>query len=82
MKGIRKGAFSIPGNRLYVAYVDDTPAATASLYIKDGIGSLSGGATLPAFRKRDCHTSLIQRRIADAAKAGCDLVIGRTGSFA
>jgi hypothetical protein len=82
IKGIRKGAFSIPGNRLYVAYVDNTPAAMAGLYMKDGIGNLSGGATLPAFRKRGCHIALTRRRITDAAKAGCDLVIGHTGSFA
>jgi hypothetical protein len=82
MKNIRKGAFSIPGNHLYIAYVEDTPASMAGLYMKDGIGILSGGATLPALRKRGCHTALTQRRITDAAKAGCDLVIGHTGSFA
>ena len=79
---IRSGIFSAPSNRRYIAYVDDTPAAMAGLYIREGLALLSGGATLPAFRKRGCHTALTQRRLSDAAKAGCELVIGHTGTFA
>jgi len=51
------------------------------LYIDDGMGYLSGGATLPAFRKRGCHTVLTQRRSLDAARAGCELILGHTGAF-
>jgi hypothetical protein len=78
---IRKGAFSAPGSRLYIASVNNTPAAMAGLYIHDGIAYLSGGATLPAFRKHGCHTALTQRRMRDAAEADCDLVIGFAGTF-
>jgi hypothetical protein len=76
---IRKSIFSTAGNRRYIAYVDDTPAAMAGLYMRDGLGFLSGGATLPAFRKRGCHTALTSRRLSDAAQAGCELVVGHTG---
>jgi hypothetical protein len=79
---IRSGIFSAPSNRRYIAYVDDTPAAMAGLYFREGLSLLSGGATLPAFRKRGCHTALTQRRLSDAAKAGCELAIGHTGTFA
>ena len=79
---IRRGIFSTPDNRHYIACVDGTPAAMAGLYVRDGFGYLSGGATLPAFRKRGCHTALTRRRLSDAAKAGCELVIGHTGTFA
>ncbi|HZU70708.1 MAG TPA: GNAT family N-acetyltransferase [Ktedonobacteraceae bacterium] len=78
---IRKGAFSAPGSRLYIASVNETPAAMAGLYIHDGIAYLSGGATLPAFRKHGCHTALTQRRMRDAAEAGCELAIGFAGTF-
>jgi len=81
IKAIRKGAFSIPGSHLYIAYVNGTPAAMAGLYIDDGMGYLSGGATLPAFRKRGCHTALTQRRSLDAARVGCELILGHTGTF-
>lgn len=78
---IRSDMFSVPGNRCYIAYVDDTPAAMAGLYIREGLSLLSGGATLPAFRKRGCHTALTQHRLSDAARAGCELVIGHAGGF-
>ena len=81
IKAIRKGAFAIPGNHCYIAYVNGTPAAMAGLYIDDGMGYLSGGATLPAFRKRGCHTVLTQRRSLDAARAECELILGHTGAF-
>jgi len=78
---IRSTIFSVPSNGRYIAYVDGIPAAMAGLYIREGLSLLSGGATLPAFRKRGCHTALTQRRLSDAARAGCELVIGHTGGF-
>jgi hypothetical protein len=79
---IRMGWFVLPENRRYIAYVDGIAAAMAALHIHDGVGHLNVGATLPAFRGRGIHLALTHRRIADAAAAGCDLVIGDTGGFA
>jgi hypothetical protein len=79
---IRMGWFMLPENRRYVAYVDGVAAAIAALYIHNRIGHLNVGATIPAFRGRGVHLELTRRRIADAAAAGCDLVIGDTGGFA
>jgi hypothetical protein len=79
---IRKGWFTLPENRLYVASADGAPAGMAAVYIQDGVGHLNVGATLPAFRERGIHLALVYRRIADAARAGCDLVMGDTGGFA
>jgi GNAT superfamily N-acetyltransferase len=62
------------GWRLYVAEVDGTPAATAALIVQDGLGYLANASTDPSYRNRGCQTALVQRRIADAAAAGCDLV--------
>ena len=78
---IRMGWFTLPENRRYVAYVDGVAAAMAALFVHDGVGHLNVGATLPAYRGRGIHFALTNRRIADAAKAGCDLVIGDTGAF-
>jgi hypothetical protein len=76
---LRSGWFHVPENRLYAAYVGERPAAMAALYVRDGIGFLNVGATLPGDRTRGLHTALTARRIADAAQAGCELVIGETG---
>jgi hypothetical protein len=76
---LRSGWFRVPENRLYVASVGEQPAAMAALYIRDGIGFLNVGATLPAYRGHGLHTALTARRVTDAAQAGCELVIGETG---
>jgi len=81
LKTLRGAHFAVPGNQLYLALVDGRPAAIAALYICDRIGYLNVGATLPAFRGRGCHTVLTARRIADAAQAGCEWVIGLVSPF-
>jgi hypothetical protein len=73
-----KGLYGRPGWHLYLAFVEEIPAATAVLYIQDQIASLSADSTVPQFRGRGCHTALIQQRIAHAARSDCDLVITRT----
>jgi hypothetical protein len=76
---IRSGWFRVPGNRLYVAEIEGEPVAMAALYVHDAIGFLNVGATLPPYRGRGLHSLLTARRIGDAARAGCELVIGETG---
>jgi len=76
---IRAGWFRMPENRLYVADVDGEPAGIAARYVSDGMGFLNVGATLPAHRGRGLHAALTARRIADAARVGCELVISETG---
>ena len=72
---------SLPGSRLYIASVDGVPAAAASMDIRDGIGHLTAGATLPQFRRRGCQAALIQRRLADALEEGCDLAVGNAAPY-
>jgi len=70
-----------PGSRLYIASVDGVPAAAAAMDVRDGIGHLTAGATLPAFRRRGCQAALIQRRLADALEEGCDLAVGNAAPY-
>jgi GNAT superfamily N-acetyltransferase len=63
-----------PGWRLYFAEIDATPAAAGVLSAHDRIGYLAIAGTLPDFRRRGCQTALVQRRLADAAESGCELV--------
>lgn len=69
-----------PQWRVYLALVDGTPAGMATLYVADGVGCLESACTLPQFRGRGVQTALIRQRLADAAGAGCDLVVSQTGS--
>jgi NAD(P)H-dependent flavin oxidoreductase YrpB (nitropropane dioxygenase family) len=39
-----------------------------------GIATLGLEGTLPRARRRGCHRALLERRLADAAAAGCDAV--------
>jgi len=62
----------------YLARLDDRTAGGGGLYLGGGIGFLCGAATLAAFRRRGVQAALLQRRLAAAASAGCDLAIVTT----
>jgi hypothetical protein len=78
---IRRGFFEPPDNRLYVLYDHGEPVGMAACSIKHGIGYLNVAATLPEYRGRRFHTYLTQRRVVDAARAGCELTMGFIGRF-
>jgi hypothetical protein len=63
-----------PDFRLYLARVDGQPAGVASLYVRDGIGYLSGTSTLASLRGRGAQSAMIARRTREAAHLGCELV--------
>lgn len=67
--------------RLFVAEVGDVAAAVGSLCTYDNIGGLAAASTLPTFRGKGCQTALIHRRIDEAARSGCDLVVSHASRF-
>jgi ribosomal protein S18 acetylase RimI-like enzyme len=62
---------AVEGASLYLATVDGRPAAAAALFVQHGIGHLANASTMPGYRGRGCQTALIDRRLRDAAAAGC-----------
>jgi ribosomal protein S18 acetylase RimI-like enzyme len=46
--------------------------------IDRGIAQLCGAATLPEQRRRGVQSALLDRRLADAGTAGCDLAVVTT----
>ncbi len=64
-----------PGATCFLARIDGEPAGGAALSIRDGIAGMFGASTLPAFRNRGVQTALLQRRLAVAGAAGCDLAL-------
>jgi len=63
----------------YVAYDGDIPAAAGALYIRDEIGWLGIGGTLPAYRNRGAQGAIMAARIRAASDAGCKWIITETG---
>jgi GNAT superfamily N-acetyltransferase len=57
---------------MYLAYVDDQPAAAAWMRFYEGtqFAALFGGSTLPEYRKQGLYTALLQVRAAEARRRG------------
>ncbi len=68
-----------PGFRQYLAYVGDDVAGGGSLREWAGVAQLCGAATLPGFRRRGVQSALLDARLRDASRRGCDLAVVTTG---
>jgi ribosomal protein S18 acetylase RimI-like enzyme len=69
---------TVTGFRRYIGRRDGEVAGAAGMRISDGVAQLCGAATLPSHRRRGVQTSLLQRRLEDAAQAGCDVAVVTT----
>lgn len=65
-----------PTWRFYVARVDGEPAGAAVLDVRGPTAMNASASTRPAFRGRRAQSALIRARIRDAARLGCDLLVG------
>lgn len=70
--------FHMPCTTAYLAWIDGQPAGGGGMSIRNKVASLFGDATLPAYRGRGVHAATIRARIADAEKAGCELITAGT----
>ena len=59
----------------YFGWRNNAVAGGAAMRISDGVAQLCGAATLPAHRRRGVQTALLQHRLADAGRAGCDMAV-------
>ncbi len=62
----------------YLASREGKPAGGAGMRIGEGIAQLCGASTRPEHRRRGVQTALLARRLADAARAGCDMAVVTT----
>lgn len=74
-----KGLYGCPGWHLYLACVEKIPAGTALLHVQDQTASFPAATTIPSFRGRGCQTALLHRRMIDAVRAECTLLVGQAG---
>ncbi len=68
------GLLNRPGWKLYLAFWDGVPAAVAMMHTANNIASFTLAATAPDYRQKGLHTALLQWRLHEAYKAGCELV--------
>jgi GNAT superfamily N-acetyltransferase len=62
----------------YVAYEDNEPVATGSMFIRDEYAWFCFAATMPGYRAKGAQTALIQKRIEVANAAGCRHILVET----
>ena len=62
----------------YLAFDGAKPVANGALFVRNRIGYLCLGSTIPSARRRGAQEALIERRIHDAASAGCDVLFTET----
>jgi hypothetical protein len=72
------GLPNVEGWRCYAAYLDEREVACGAMLLHNGMAVLGLDATLPEAREHGCHTALIRRRLADAAEAGCSIVLAES----
>ncbi|NIK76775.1 GNAT superfamily N-acetyltransferase [Paenibacillus castaneae] len=69
-----KGILNREGWKIFLAYLDGTPAGVAVMHISGNIASCTLAATHPNYRNRGLQTALLQHRMHEAHKADCTLV--------
>lgn len=65
------------GWRYYIGFYNEEPAAVAVMHMKDQMASLTFATTLPQYRQLGFQTQLLLRRIHDAYKNDCKLIVGQ-----
>jgi GNAT superfamily N-acetyltransferase len=75
---IGKILFHMPCSSSHLAFVDGHPAGGGAISTRNGVASLFGDATIPAFRGRGVHSAVIRARMAEAQASGCDLLTAGT----
>ena len=73
----------IPGYlSVYVAYVDDRPAAIAWTYFPRGhFATLFAGSTIAEYRKQGLYTSLLSKRLQEIRQRGYRFAVVEAGSM-
>ncbi|WP_248912536.1 hypothetical protein [Paenibacillus macquariensis] len=66
------------GWKYYIGFYNNIPAAVAVMYMEDNVASLTFATTLPDYRNKGFQTYLLQRRINDAYKNACKLVVSQS----
>jgi len=72
------GLPDLEGWHCYAGYLEGREVACGAMLLHEGMAVLGLDATMPEARQRGCQTALIQRRLADAARAGCSTALAES----
>ncbi len=78
MERIHEDMAGAKGLWRYLARLHGQPAGGATLRVYEGVAQMTGASTLPAARRQGVHTALLNARLRDAARAGCDIAVVTT----
>jgi GNAT superfamily N-acetyltransferase len=78
LERVYQDTIAAPGFERYLARRAGVIAGGASFRVQDGIAQLAGAATLPAHRRKGVQTALLQYRMAEATRRGCDVAVVTT----
>lgn len=70
--------FQSSAGAAFLVEVDGSMAGGGVVILHEGIASLGGASTLPAFRNRGIQTALLRARLAFAAREGCEIAMVTT----
>ncbi|HYP09343.1 MAG TPA: GNAT family N-acetyltransferase [Bryobacteraceae bacterium] len=70
--------FNMSCTTAFLAEIDDSTVGGGGMSVRNRIASLFGDATLPEYRNRGVHTSVIQARMEAAAAQACDVITAGT----
>ena len=62
----------------FLAEIDGQIAGGGMVTVHDGVASLGGASTLPAFRNRGAQSALLRARLTYAAEQGCEIAMVTT----
>ncbi|XEC97364.1 GNAT family N-acetyltransferase [Paenibacillus tarimensis] len=71
------GLLNRPGWKIFMAFLNDKPAAVGVMHIKNSIASCTLAATAPEYRRQGLQSALLQTRMHEAFKADCELVVAQ-----
>jgi hypothetical protein len=74
-KDKERRALKQPGYHPFLAYCEGEPAGTGVLKTKGDLGNVVQAATVPRFRRKGCQLALLHRRLFEAGRLGCGLVM-------
>ncbi|WP_273717131.1 GNAT family N-acetyltransferase [Alkalihalobacillus pseudalcaliphilus] len=71
----------LPSWSFYLASLGGVDVGIAVLFVKDGVANLAAAATLPEYRGKGIHAAFIRKRMVQALRQGCHLIVGQAASI-
>jgi GNAT superfamily N-acetyltransferase len=75
---IGRALFRMSGAAAWIAFVDGVAAAAGAAAVRDGLLTMFGDSTLPAYRGRGLHRAMINARLSWGVDRGCDMAMAAT----